>query len=63
MRQAPYVHLRAHGISEIAEAVGAKITINGLPPWEKVHESMDHQRSSDTARRMTVLELREALRS
>lgn len=33
----------------------------GLPSWEKLHESMDAEHNSETARRMSVEELQEAL--
>ena len=33
----------------------------GLPRWEKLHESMSENRSSETARRMSVYELKESL--
>ena len=36
-------------------------TITGLPAWEKMHESMDIERHSNQARRMTVDDLRVAL--
>jgi len=35
----------------------------GLPAFEKLHESMDANRSSATARRMTVTELKEAIQN
>jgi FlaA1/EpsC-like NDP-sugar epimerase len=54
--------LSAYRLGDLAEAMGAKIRITGLPPWEKRHESMGPGNSSDTARRMTVAELREALK-
>ena len=53
--------LPAYRLGDLAEAMGAKMDIVGLPPWEKLHESMDEYRSSDKARRMTVEELRQAL--
>ncbi len=42
--------------------MGAEMEVLGLPSWEKMHESMGAVNSSDLARRMSVEELREALR-
>lgn len=53
--------LPAYRLGDLAEAMGAKMDIRGLPEWEKRHESMGHGNSSDKARRMSVAELREAL--
>lgn len=50
--------LPAYKLGDLAKAMGAKIRITGLPAWEKKHESMDFENSSDKARRMTVQELR-----
>lgn len=61
----PYVvvpTLPAYRLGDLAEAMGAQMKITGLPAWEKRHESMAYGNSSDRARRMTVDELREALR-
>jgi UDP-N-acetylglucosamine 4,6-dehydratase/5-epimerase len=54
--------LPAYRLGDLAEAMGIKTTIRGLPAWEKKHESMRVGLGSDKARRMTVDELREALR-
>ncbi len=54
--------LPAYRLGDLAEAMGAKMDVRGLPSWEKRHESMGPGNSSDKARRMTVAELREALR-
>jgi UDP-N-acetylglucosamine 4,6-dehydratase len=54
--------LPAYRLGDLAEAMGAKMDVRGLPEWEKRHESMGPGNSSDKARRMTVDELREALR-
>ena len=54
--------LPAFRLGDLAEAMGAKMNITGLPGWEKMHESMDDNKSSDKVRRMGVEELREALR-
>lgn len=53
--------LPAYRLGDLAEAMGAKMDIRGLPEWEKRHESMGPGNSSDKARRMSVAELREAL--
>ncbi len=53
--------LPAYRLGDLAEAIGVKTRVVGLASWEKKHESMCEGRSSDTARRMTVDELREAL--
>lgn len=55
--------LPAYRLGDLAEAMGAKMRVTGLPRWEKLHESMDETSSSDRARRMSVAELREALRN
>lgn len=53
--------LPAYRLGDLAEAMGAKMDVRGLPEWEKRHESMGPGNSSDKARRMTVNELREQL--
>lgn len=53
--------LPAYRLGDLAEAMGAKMDVRGLPDYEKRHESMGPGNSSDKARRMTVDELREAL--
>jgi UDP-N-acetylglucosamine 4,6-dehydratase len=55
--------LPAYQLADLAAAMGAKMNVVGLPPWEKEHESMDKGNSSDRARRMSVDELREALQN
>lgn len=54
--------LPAYRLGDLAEAMGARMDVRGLPAWEKRHESMGAGNSSDLARRMSVQELREALR-
>ncbi len=54
--------LPAYRLGDLAEAMGAKMNVLGLPSYEKRHESMGPGNSSDTARRMTVAELKEALK-
>lgn len=53
--------LPAFRLGDLAEAMGAKTNIIGLPEWEKKHEGMCDGNTSDKARRMTVQELREVL--
>jgi UDP-N-acetylglucosamine 4,6-dehydratase len=53
--------LPAYRLGDLAEAMGAKMDVRGLPEWEKRHEAMSPGNSSDKARRMTVDELREQL--
>jgi UDP-N-acetylglucosamine 4,6-dehydratase len=53
--------LSAYRLGDLAEAMGAKMQILGLPAWEKRHEAMGPGNASETARRMSVAELREAL--
>ena len=54
--------LPAYRLGDLAEAMGVEMEVSGLPAWEKAHESMGAWNSSDLARRMSVDELREALR-
>ena len=54
--------LPAYRLADLAEAMGAKMDIRGLPEYEKRHESMGVGTSSEHARRMTVAELKEALK-
>jgi UDP-N-acetylglucosamine 4,6-dehydratase len=53
--------LPAFRMGDLAEAMGAKTKVIGLPSWEKKHEGMCDGNTSDKARRMTVQELREVL--
>ena len=54
--------LPAYRLGDLAEAMNAMaVDVKGLGSWEKMHESMDFGNRSDTARRMSVGELREAL--
>lgn len=54
--------LPAYRLGDLAEAMEVEMEVKGLPSWEKMHESMSEGNSSDKARRMSVEELREALR-
>jgi UDP-N-acetylglucosamine 4,6-dehydratase len=54
--------LPAYRLGDLAQAMGAQMNITGLPPYEKLHESMGPGNSSDKARRMSVAELQEILR-
>jgi len=53
--------LPAYRLGDLAAAMGAKTITVGLPPWEKMHESMDENNCSATARRMTIEELKAAI--
>ena len=53
--------LPAYRLGDLAEAMGVRMTITGLPHFEKRHENMDASRCSADARRMTIDELKEAL--
>jgi UDP-N-acetylglucosamine 4,6-dehydratase len=53
--------LPAYRVGDLVEAMGLKMGITGLPQFEKKHETMDGVYYSDTAKRMTVQELREEL--
>jgi len=55
--------LPAYRLGDLADAMGARTIITGLPAWEKKHESMNEHSSSDRARRMMISELKEALRN
>ena len=55
--------LPAYRLGDLAEAMGARMRVLGLPTHEKRHESMDEASRSDKARRMSVAELREALKN
>jgi UDP-N-acetylglucosamine 4,6-dehydratase len=53
--------LPAYRLGDLAEAMGAKMDVRGLPSFEKRHEAMSAGNSSENARRMTIDELRAAL--
>jgi UDP-N-acetylglucosamine 4,6-dehydratase len=53
--------LPAYRLGDLAEAMGTKMDIRGLPAYEKLHESMGSGNSSDKARRMSVAELKAVL--
>ena len=53
--------LPAYAVGDLAKAMGAKVKVIGLPPWEKEHEAMSDDKRSDLASRLTVQELRERL--
>lgn len=54
--------LPAYRIGDLADAFGLPMRITGLPDFEKRHESMGPGNSSNLARRMSVSELKEALK-
>lgn len=53
--------LPAFSLGDLAEAMGAKMRVVGLPNHEKLHEGMEDDNTSDLAKRLTVDELRERL--
>ena len=53
--------LPAYRLGDLADAMQVKFKVIGLPPWEKMHESMAEGNSSNQARRMTINELQGAL--
>lgn len=53
--------LPAYKLGDLAEAMGVEIEVQGLPHWEKKHESMSDQHHSKHARRMSVQELKDAI--
>jgi UDP-N-acetylglucosamine 4,6-dehydratase len=55
-------HLPAYRLGDLAEAMGVSYAVTGLLGGEKLHESMEAGQCSDSARRLTVDELKEALR-
>ncbi len=50
--------LPAYRLGDLAEAMGAKMEVTGLPAFEKLHESMDATHCSESARRLSVPDLR-----
>jgi UDP-N-acetylglucosamine 4,6-dehydratase len=54
--------LPAYRLGDLAEAMGAKMRITGLPSFEKLHESMAEGNSSDKARRLSVDDLRRLIK-
>lgn len=55
--------LPAFRVGDLAEAMSVEMDIRGLPEWEKMHECLAEGICSNTARRMTVDELREELKN
>ena len=53
--------LPAFTVGNLATAMGLEMELVGLPAWEKKHETLAPGITSDTARRMTVAELEQAL--
>lgn len=54
--------LPAFRLGDLAEAMDLEYEVTGLPAHEKIHEGMDVGNTSDVARRMSVDEIRKALR-
>ena len=60
--------LPAYRVGDVLDALLGEqhdypVKVVGLPAFEKLHESMDAQRCSASARRMTVTELKEAIQN
>jgi UDP-N-acetylglucosamine 4,6-dehydratase len=55
--------LPAYRLGDLADAMRARTITIGLPKWEKKHESMNEFSCSKDARRMTMDELRDAIRN
>ena len=53
--------LPAYRLGDVAIAMGAEMEVIGMGDWEKKHEGMRDGLTSDTARRMTVDEIRRYL--
>ena len=53
--------LPAYRLGDLAQAMGAQMDVIGLPPHEKLHESMREGLSSESARRLSVKELQDRL--
>ena len=53
--------LPAYSVGDLAEAMGAKMKVTGLPVWERKHEMMVEGESSDLAPRMSVDDLKNML--
>jgi UDP-N-acetylglucosamine 4,6-dehydratase/5-epimerase len=53
--------LPAYRLGDIVEALGVEAQVIGLPIWEKLAEQMTDEGSSETARRLSVDFLREAI--
>jgi len=53
--------LPAFKLGDLAEVMGLRKKVTGLPPWEKMHEGMDEGNTSDIAPRMSQAELSNAV--
>jgi UDP-N-acetylglucosamine 4,6-dehydratase len=53
--------LPAYRVGDLAEVLGLRKRVTGLPSYEKKHEGMDFGNTSDVARLMTQTELSEAV--
>ena len=61
--KAPFIPtLPAYQLGDLARAMGVGMVVGKLPDWEKPHESMSEGNCSRTANRMTIDELRDALK-
>lgn len=55
--------LPAYRVGDLADVLGVKMDVKGLPSWEKKHEGMATGNTSDIARRMDGEEIREGLKA
>jgi len=53
--------LPAFRLGDLADVMGVTAIVTGLPKWEKQHEGLRDGLTSDSARRLSVAELRKAL--
>lgn len=53
--------LPAYRLADLAEALMLDMDVTGLPPFEKLHESMAEGKSSDKAERLSVQDLKKLL--
>lgn len=55
--------LPAYRLGDLAEAMGLRPNVIGLPAWEKLHEAMSEELWSNEAKRMTIDELKMELKN
>lgn len=54
--------LPAYRLGDLAEAMGAKMDVRGMPSYEKKHEGMERYNLSNFAQRLTIPEIQERLK-
>jgi len=54
-------HLPAYRLGDVVDALTGEMEIIGMEPWEKKHEGMSAELTSDIVRRMTIEEIRSHL--